>query len=93
LPLGMFRDTRYHEYYLSFEPGDMLVLYTDGVTEALNPAGEEFGKTRLADAAKAAYSQSAREVIRNIEQAVLDWTDGQGANDDITFFIIKDLQH
>src|SRR5215813_4809677 len=37
LPLGMFRDTRYHQYYLSFTPGDLLVLYTDGVTEATNP--------------------------------------------------------
>ena len=59
---------------------------------ATNLAGEEFGKTRLAESAKEAYSQSAREVIRNIEKAVLDWTEGQGANDDITFFIIKDLQ-
>ena len=91
LPLGMFRDTRYHEYYLSFEPGDLLVLYTDGATEALNPAGEEFGRARLADAAKEAYSKSAREVISNMEKAVSEWTDGQGANDDVTFFVIKAL--
>src|SRR6266852_2723221 len=37
VPLGMFRDTRYHEYYQTIEPGEMLVLYTDGVTEAQNP--------------------------------------------------------
>ena len=37
LPLGMFRDTRYHEYYLTIEPREILVLYTDGVTEAWNP--------------------------------------------------------
>src|SRR6266851_4513931 len=36
LPLGMFRDTRYYEYYLTLEPGQTLVLYTDGVTEAFN---------------------------------------------------------
>jgi sigma-B regulation protein RsbU (phosphoserine phosphatase) len=92
LPLGMFRDTRYHEYYLSFQPGDMLVLYTDGATEALNPAGEEFGKARVAEAAKKAYSKSAREVISDIEKAVSEWTDGQGANDDVTFFVIKKLE-
>src|SRR6059058_2776252 len=34
VPLGMFRDTRYYEYYLNIEPGQLLVLYTDGVTEA-----------------------------------------------------------
>ena len=53
LPLGMFRDTRYHEYYLTTEPGEILVLYTDGVTEAHNPQGEEFGRDRLAEAVKA----------------------------------------
>jgi serine phosphatase RsbU (regulator of sigma subunit) len=50
----------------------MLVLYTDGATEALNPAGEEFGKARLAEAAKASYAKSAREVISDMEQAVSD---------------------
>lgn len=92
LPLGMFRDTRYHEYYLSFEPGDMLVLYTDGATEAPNSAGEEFGRNRLADAVRSAYSLGAREVISSVEKAVLEWTDGKGANDDVTFFVIKALK-
>jgi sigma-B regulation protein RsbU (phosphoserine phosphatase) len=88
-PLGMFRDTRFHEYYLSFEPGDVLVMYTDGVTEAQNPAGEEFGRDRLLEAAKSAYELPAREMIASIEMAVLAWTAGAGANDDVTFFIIK----
>ncbi|PWT94923.1 MAG: hypothetical protein C5B55_02050 [Blastocatellia bacterium] len=92
LPLGMFRDTRYHEYYQWFEPGDMLVLYTDGATEALNEAGEEFGKTRLAASVSEAYELSAREVISNIQKAVMDWTGGKGATDDVTFFVIKALK-
>jgi sigma-B regulation protein RsbU (phosphoserine phosphatase) len=88
-PLGMFRDTRYHEYYLSFQPGDVLVLYTDGVTEALSPAGEEFGRDRLIEAVKVAYDLPARELIASVEMAVLEWTAGVGANDDVTFFVIK----
>jgi sigma-B regulation protein RsbU (phosphoserine phosphatase) len=88
-PLGMFRDTRYHEYYLSFEPGDVLVLYTDGATEALNPAGEEFGRERFAEAVKQNYNLPARELIVAVEKAVLDWTNGAGSNDDVTFFVIK----
>lgn len=91
LPLGMFNDTRYHEYYLSFSPGDMLVLYTDGATEAANVNDEEFGRDRLAEAAKSAYSLSAREVIGRMEKAVLEWTGGLGATDDVTFFVIKAL--
>jgi sigma-B regulation protein RsbU (phosphoserine phosphatase) len=92
LPLGMFNDTRYHEYYLSFAPGDMLLLYTDGATEAASPDGEEFGRERLAAAAKSAYSLSARAVIGRLEKAVLEWTGGLGATDDVTFFVIKALK-
>ena len=92
LPLGMFRDTRYHEYYLSFEPGDLLVLYTDGVTEANSPSGEEFGRERLASAVKANSSLSSRELIASLQREVLNWTDGVGASDDVTFFVIKALK-
>jgi sigma-B regulation protein RsbU (phosphoserine phosphatase) len=91
LPLGMFKETRYHEYYLTFQPGEILVLYTDGVTEAMNARGEEFGRDRLAGAVKAAGHLSARELVSSLHEAVLDWTDGKGASDDATFFIIKAL--
>jgi sigma-B regulation protein RsbU (phosphoserine phosphatase) len=92
LPLGMFRDTRYHQYYLPIEPGDVLVLYTDGVTEATNPAGDEFGRERLATAVREAANLPARELIRSVQNEVLNWTDGKGASDDITFFVIKALK-
>lgn len=89
LPLGMFKDTRYHEYYLTTEPGDVLVLYTDGVTEAQNPKGEEFGRQRLAEAVRASQQLNARDLIAAVENEVLSWTGGIGATDDVTFFVIK----
>jgi sigma-B regulation protein RsbU (phosphoserine phosphatase) len=91
LPLGMFRDTRYYEYYLSIEPGQVIVLYTDGVTEAVNKEGEEYGRERLARAVLDAQNLSAREMISRLHKDVIDWTQGRGADDDITFFIIKAL--
>jgi sigma-B regulation protein RsbU (phosphoserine phosphatase) len=91
IPLGMFRDTRYHEYYLTTEPGDVLTLYTDGVTEAQNSQGEEFGRERLAQAVKANRKLGARELITTVHAEVLAWTDGRGATDDVTFFVIKAL--
>src|SRR6266480_4200689 len=91
VPLGMFKDTRYHEYYLTTEPGELLVLYTDGATEAQNPRGEEFGKQRLAEAVKNNRQLSARELIAAIHKEVIEWTDGRGATDDVTFFVIKAL--
>src|SRR6476659_4212809 len=81
-PLGMFRDTRYHEYYHTFKPGEILVLYTDGVTEALSPGGEEFGRDRLVVAAKEGAGLSARELVASMQRSVMEWTDGAGSNDD-----------
>src|SRR5438105_9422296 len=91
VPLGMFRDSRYYEYYATIEPGQMLVLYTDGVTEAMNPSGEEYGGQRLVAAALRGRHLSARELIDFIHRDVIDWTGGRGAHDDVTFFIIKAL--
>src|SRR5690349_8759176 len=88
-PLGLFRDTRYHEHYHTFRPGEILVLYTDGVTEALGPNGEEFGRDRLITAVKSGLTLSARELIASMQCEVLQWTDGVGLTDDATFFIIK----
>jgi phosphoserine phosphatase RsbU/P len=92
LPLGMFPGTRYHEYHLLLEPGDVFVLYTDGVTEAQSPTGVEFGRERLASAVKDNYDRPARELIASLELAVLEWTANDGPNDDVTFFIIKALK-
>jgi phosphoserine phosphatase RsbU/P len=91
VPLGMFRDTRYHDYYLTTEPGDVLVLYTDGVTEAQNLKGEEYGRERLAQSARANHRLGARDLISALHNEVLEWTEGQGATDDVTFFVIKAL--
>jgi sigma-B regulation protein RsbU (phosphoserine phosphatase) len=91
-PLGMFRETRYHEYHLEFQPGDVLVLYTDGATEASSPSGEEFGRERLAEAVKRAYDRPAREMIASLQMEILEWTDNVGSNDDVTFFVIKALK-
>ena len=85
----MFRDTRYYEYYLTLEPGELLLLYTDGVTEANNPKGQEYGTDRLVRALKDSRHLSARALIDFIQHDVLEWTDGLGATDDITFFVIK----
>src|SRR5262249_45899019 len=59
VPLGMFRDSRYYEYFVTIDRGQALVLYTDGVTEAMNSALEEFGRERLVEAVKRCRHLSA----------------------------------
>jgi sigma-B regulation protein RsbU (phosphoserine phosphatase) len=91
LPLGMFDNTAYHEHFLKIEPGAILVLYTDGVTEAANGEEVEFGRERLSAATREFSHLPAREMIQAIHRRVIEWTDGRGADDDVTFFIIKAL--
>jgi sigma-B regulation protein RsbU (phosphoserine phosphatase) len=91
LPLGLFRDTRYYEYYLPIDSGQILVLYTDGSTEATSPDGEEYGRERLLKAVQASSDRRAREMIDFIYNEIFEWTGGRGATDDVTFVIIKAL--
>jgi phosphoserine phosphatase RsbU/P len=91
VPLGMFRDSRYYEYFETIEPGEVFVLYTDGVTEAMSPAAEEYGRERLVAAVRQCRDQPAREMIDFIHHELIAWTEGQGLHDDVTLFIVKAL--
>ena len=91
LPLGMFRETRYYEHFLQLESDQILVLYTDGITEAANEHGEEFEKERLVECVRMGKDLSARELIDLIHQEVLTFTGEKGLEDDGTLFIIKAL--
>jgi sigma-B regulation protein RsbU (phosphoserine phosphatase) len=91
VPLGMFRDSRYYEYYETIDPGQILILYTDGVTEATDHAGEEYGRDRLVDAVRACRELPAREMIDFLHRDLMEWTGGVGATDDVTFFVVKAL--
>ena len=91
LPLGMFKDARYYEYYLPLESGQTLVLYTDGVTEAVGTDGSEYGRENLVRAAHKGSGLSARALIDAIYSDVLEWTGGRRAEDDITFVVVRVL--
>jgi phosphoserine phosphatase RsbU/P len=91
LPLGMFKDTRYYEYYLHIEPDQVLVLYTDGLTEAINRHGEEFGRERLIELLREGRHLPARQLIDFIYAKVLEYTEGHGADDDITLIVVKSV--
>ncbi len=91
LPLGLFKDTRYYEYYLPIDAGQILVLYTDGATEALSPDGQEYGRKRLVDAVRESRDLRARQMIDYIYNDIFEWTGGRGSGDDVTFVVIKAL--
>jgi len=68
--------------------GDVLVFYTDGVTEAANRLGEEFGMERLSAAVRSGSSLSAEDLMTNIYNASADFC-GDDFNDDVTILVVK----
>ena len=87
--LGTFETAKYRQETLMLEPGDELVLYTDGVNEALNPAEEEYGNDRL-DAFLAAHADvHPRELVRGLRSDVARWADGAEQSDDVTILALE----
>ncbi len=89
LPLGMFRSMRYHQHFIRLEKGQVLILYTDGLTEAENPAGEEFGRERLAKIVLEGIDLPAKKLIDFIRRGVDAFTESKFLNDDGTLFVVK----
>ncbi|HET9478585.1 MAG TPA: SpoIIE family protein phosphatase [Pyrinomonadaceae bacterium] len=89
LPLGIKPDVEYREGRTQLQPGDVLVIYSDGVTEALSPAGEEFGATRLYEVVARNIRASAAGIRDRIESSLTKFAQGTSAADDITLVIVK----
>jgi sigma-B regulation protein RsbU (phosphoserine phosphatase) len=89
LPLGIMPDTFYREGHTQLQPGDVLVAYSDGVSEAVNPSGEEFGAQRLYETIARNLDASAAGIRDRIEAALSKWAQGTPAADDITLVIVK----
>jgi len=89
LPLGIKADADYREGRTQLQHGDVLVIYSDGVTEATSPTGEEFGPTRLYEVVSRNIDASAAGIRDRIESALTKFAQGTRAADDITLVIVK----
>ena len=85
--LGVFPNWLYEQATVALEPGDRLVLFTDGVTEASNSREEEFGEERLAQLMSALRDRGAYELKNRILQTVSSFTAGR-AQDDATVVVV-----
>ena len=85
--LGIFPDTQYEQSELSLRPGDRLLFYTDGITEARDPEGEEYGEDRLAAAALAVTAPEALAIKDAVLADVNAFTDGK-FEDDATLIVV-----
>jgi sigma-B regulation protein RsbU (phosphoserine phosphatase) len=87
--LGVDEMADYHERSLELSPGDCLLLYTDGVTDAVNPVGEPFDVERLGTVFRGSQDQSPSQILSSIEQALSQYTGDVAPFDDITLVLIK----
>ncbi len=84
IALGVMPDIRYEQNVISLSPGEILVLYTDGVTEAMNEQEEEFGMKRLCRIFAGARSNDAKKANQAVFEAVHAFTGEIPQSDDIT---------
>ncbi|MHB0858941.1 MAG: SpoIIE family protein phosphatase [Anaerolineae bacterium] len=87
--LGILNDPGLVEERIQMEPGDVLVMYTDGVIEAINEAEEEFGEERLQSIVSGTPESSAEVCVRHIDAAVRAFTGERPLFDDFTLLVIK----
>lgn len=87
--VGLFPDMEYTASSIELEPGTVLALFTDGVTEAVNAADEEFGEERLIAALREARLHAPEMIYRHVLKQVRGWQGSLPPHDDITLILAK----
>lgn len=90
--VGVFDDFVYTNSTLTLEPGDALILYTDGVTEAFNEGKQQFGEKGLEKTLKSVPGADSKEIIEAIKEDVTDFSGNEPQSDDITILSLKRLK-
>ena len=89
LVAGAFEHAAYDQETVQMKPNDLLFLYTDGLSEAMNLEGEEFGAGRIMDTLKSIASLSADQIRDVVVRSVREWCAGMSLYDDLTFVVMK----
>ena len=89
VPAGLLDNREYEEVDLPVESGDVLLLYSDGVTDQLNPHEEEYGRQRLARSLRKACDQPAEAIAGSVLDDLDAFTSGAPAFDDQTLIVVK----
>jgi phosphoserine phosphatase RsbU/P len=89
--LGIEPEIEYAQKNVSLKPGELVLLYTDGILDALDNQSEAFGLERLQNIISENYREPAHEIIRRIEQSVEVFVGGVPQYDDMTLLLVKRL--
>lgn len=87
--LGILPMAKYEEARRRLDLGDVLVVFSDGVTDAMNPQGDEFGEVRLATVVHEHRTLSSAEMMQAVNRAIADWAAGSPLPDDLTLLVAR----
>jgi serine phosphatase RsbU (regulator of sigma subunit) len=87
--LGIMPMMKYDDARNRLDPGDVLVVFSDGVTDAMNPQGEEFGEARLAEVVTEHRAESSVSILDAVNGAIGEWAAGTPLPDDLTLLIAR----
>jgi sigma-B regulation protein RsbU (phosphoserine phosphatase) len=87
--VGLLESFPYQQESLQLVPGDVLVAFTDGIGEAMNPADEEWGEERLIQTVQAARELPANEILSRIMAAADGFAAGAKQHDDMTLVVLR----
>ena len=87
--VGLFRPARYDQAEVQLQSGDILVAFTDGISEAMDLNDEEWGEENLAVAVNAVKDLSAKEMIPHLIEAADKFVNGAPQHDDMTIVVVR----
>jgi phosphoserine phosphatase RsbU/P len=90
--VGAFSFANYGESSMTIVPGDLLVCYTDGITEPENAYGEMFGEERLIELVQKHAKRDDREIVQIVLDAVRSWTGEPELQDDMTLLLAREIE-
>lgn len=88
-PVGLLEETQFVPETFQFEPGDLFVAYTDGITESDNPAGDMWGQERLENLLRECRNKTSEKTIQCILEELAAFSDGQRQGDDMTLVAMQ----
>src|SRR5262249_52025056 len=92
-PLGIDPDITYHEHHVPFrDSGEVLALYTDGITESWNPDGKQFGQERFKQSLLRHARQSASAILECVIRDIFDFRSAAPQRDDLTRLALRRLR-
>jgi phosphoserine phosphatase RsbU/P len=88
LPIGMVDEAEFEESVIDLQPGDRLYLYSDGLTEEVNPQAEMFGDARLLQAVAEGQTRGLKDSVESLVQKVIAWREEDHLRDDVSILAI-----